>query len=194
MFQPVTFQLTEGEQLLLLRIARSAVVHYLSGETPRMPEVSEGALTEPRGIFVSIHKRSELRGCIGNIRPAGPLYRSTAECAVSAAVGDPRFMPLVKPELADVEFEISVLSEFERIEDPQQIEVGKHGLLISKKNSRGLLLPQIATAYGWSRERFLAETCMKAGLLPGEWKDGATIHCFSAQVFSERQHRLTAVS
>ncbi len=126
--------------------------------------------------------------------PESVLACQQADSVLFGAVGDPRFMPLVKPELADVEFEISVLSEFERIEDPQQIEVGKHGLLISKKNSRGLLLPQIATAYGWSRERFLAETCMKAGLLPGEWKDGATIHCFSAQVFSERQHRLTAVS
>ena len=190
----VTFQLTETEQQLLLRIARSAVLSYLSGETPRVPEVPTGVLTEAHGIFVSIHKRAELRGCIGNIHPAGPLYRSTAECAIAAAVGDPRFMPLMQVELAEVEFEISVLSPLERVENTEQIEIGKHGLLISKKSSRGLLLPQVASAYGWTRERFLEEACRKAGLHPNEWSDGATIHYFSALVFSERQHRLTAAS
>ncbi len=194
MSQPVTFQLTESEQLLLLRIARNAVLSYLSGETPRLPEPPAGVLSEPRGIFVSIHKRSELRGCIGNVHPVGPLYRSAAECAIAAAVGDPRFMPMTKAELHQVEFEISVLSALEHVENTQQIEVGKHGLMISKKSSRGLLLPQVASTYGWTRERFLQETCRKAGLRADDWQDGATIHCFSALVFSETQLRLTATS
>src|SRR5213078_4331672 len=123
---------------------------------------------------------------------AGPLYRSAAECAIAAAVGDPRFMPLMEAEVAAVEFEISVLSSLQPVRDILEIEVGKHGLLISKRNARGLLLPQVATMYGWDRERFLSETCRKAGLRADDWKDGATIHYFSAFVFGERQFHLSA--
>jgi AmmeMemoRadiSam system protein A len=192
MSQPVTFQLTETDQLLLLHIARDAVGSYLSGERPRLPDVSPGPLTEPAGIFVSLHKGIELRGCIGNIHPVGPLYRSAAECAIAAAVSDPRFMPLMATELPVVEFEISVLSPLQLVGDIHEIEVGKHGLLISKNNARGLLLPQVATTYGWGRERLLQETCKKAGLKPDDWKQGATIQSFGALVFGEKQFRLSA--
>src|SRR5579883_2976630 len=99
------FQLTEDEQRLLLQIARNAVGSYVSGHAPRMPEVPVGVLTEPHGVFVSIHKKNQLRGCIGNLQPASPLYRTVAECAIAAAISDPRFMPLQASELADVEFE-----------------------------------------------------------------------------------------
>src|SRR5205085_7111290 len=131
MSQLAMFQLTEDDQQLLLQIARNAVQSYLSSQTPRLPNVSPGALNEPHGVFVSIHEREQLRGCIGNVHAASPLYRSAAECAIAAAVGDPRFMPLTKAELAAVEFEISVLSPMERVQDIREIEVGKHGLLIS---------------------------------------------------------------
>lgn len=103
-------------------------------------------------------------------------------------------MPLTLSELPLVEFEISVLSKVERVENVIEIEVGVHGLLISKNGARGLLLPQVATAYGWDRERFLEETCRKAGLKFDDWKDGATIHRFSALVFGERQFRFTVNS
>src|SRR5256885_1822409 len=186
------FQLTEQDQRFLLRIVRDSVQSYLLNEPSRLPEVPAGVLTEPRGVFVSIHRHGALRGCIGNIHPAGALYRAAAECAVTAAVGDPRFMPLTPGEMTDVEFEVSVLSPIERVENIADIEVGKHGLLISKKNAHGLLLPQVATTYGWDRERFLAETCKKAGLGGDAWKDGATIHTFSAFVFGERQFHLSA--
>jgi AmmeMemoRadiSam system protein A len=191
------FQLTEDDQKLLLQIARNAVRSYLSGQSPRLPEINAGVLAESHGIFVSIHQGTALRGCIGNIHPAGPLYRTAAECAIAAAVGDPRFMPMMAAELPGVEFEISVLSPMSRISDIHEIEVGKHGLLISRGNARGLLLPQVATAYGWTRERFLQETCAKAGLKPDAWKDGAAIECFSAVVFAEKdaaqfQHTLTS--
>src|SRR5262249_46132571 len=155
MSQPVTFQLTEADQQLLLQIARNAVSSYLAGRSPSLPEVPPGVLTESRGIFVSLHKGTELRGCIGNIYAVSPLYRSVAECAVAAAVGDPRFMPLTPAELVSVEFEISVLSPLERVSDIRNIVIGKHGLLISKNNARGLLLPQVAATFGWDRERFL---------------------------------------
>lgn len=188
------FQLTESDQHLLLQIARNSVRAYLSGETFTPPETSSGALSESCGIFVSIHKHGELRGCIGNIHAAGPLHLSAAECAISAAVGDPRFIPLTGDELLLVDFEISVLSPMRRIENVSEIEVGKHGLLISKRGYRGLLLPQVATAYAWDRETFLQETCRKAGLRVDDWKDGATIHCFSAFVFGEKHSHVTAAS
>jgi AmmeMemoRadiSam system protein A len=192
MSQPVTFQLTESEQLLLLQIARNAVHLYLSNEMPHLPEVPQGALAETHGVFVSIHRDGELRGCVGNVHPASPLYRTAAECAIAAAVADPRFMPLMLADLHKVEFEISVLSTMQRIENMDTIEIGTHGLLISKKTSRGLLLPQVASTYGWNRERFLQETCRKAGLGPDDWKKDAAIHCFSALVFGEGQLHLSA--
>jgi hypothetical protein len=187
------YQLTESDQQFLLLTARNSVRSYLMGETPRPTEPAAGVLTEPRGIFVSIHKGGELRGCIGNVHPGGPLYRSACECAIAAAVGDPRFMPMMAAELPFVEFEISVLSPIERVENTSEIQIGIHGLIISKGSLRGLLLPQVASAYGWDCEKFLQETCIKAGLRPSDWKDGATIHCFSALVFSERQfHSIAA--
>ncbi len=194
MSQPAILQLTDTDQQLLLQIARNAVRSYLAGQSPRLPDVSSGPLTESRGIFVSLHQGVELRGCIGNIHTASPLYRSVAECAIAAAVGDPRFMPLMAAELPNVEFEISVLSPLEPVNDIQEIEVGKHGILISKRSARGLLLPQVATTYGWDRKRFLQETCRKAGLKPDDWKDGAVIQSFSALVFSEKQFHLTATT
>jgi len=188
------FQLTDSDQQLLLQIARNAVRSYLCGEAPRFPEMGVGVLTEPHGIFVSIHRQGELRGCIGNIHPAGPLYRSVAECAIAAAIGDPRFMPMMAAELDGVEFEISVLSPMQLVQDIREIEIGRHGLLVSKRNARGLLLPQVAEAYGWDRERFLQETCRKAGLGPEEWKEDAIIQCFSALVFGEKHLHLTATT
>src|SRR5262245_45878680 len=186
MSQPAIFQLTEADQHLLLQIARQAVASYLGGRSPRFPEVLPSALSEIRGVFVSLHKGGELRGCIGNIHAASPLYRTVAECAIAAAVGDPRFMPLMAAELPAVQFEISVLSPLERVLDVRQIEIGKHGLMITKQHARGLLLPQVPAALGWTRERFLQETCRKAGLKPDDWKENATIQSFSAVVFSEK--------
>jgi AmmeMemoRadiSam system protein A len=188
------FQLTESEQRLLLQIARKAVAAYLSGQPPQLPEVTAGVLTEPHSLFVSIHQENALRGCIGNLHPAGPLYRSTAECAIAAAVADSRFMPLMAAELASVEFEISVLSTMQRVQNVQEIDVGRHGLVISKNGARGLLLPQVAAMYGWDRERLLQETCTKAGLRPNDWKEDATIESFSALVFGEKQFHLTATT
>src|SRR5262245_60727925 len=189
MSQPAIFQLTEPDQHLLLQIARQAVASYLGGRSPLFTEVLQCALSEIRGVFVSLHKSAELRGCIGNIHAASPLYRTVVECAIAAAVGDPRFMPLTPPELPAVEFEISVLSPLDRVLDIGQIEIGKHGLLISKKHARGLLLPQVPATLGWTRERFLQETCRKAGLKPDDWKEDATIQSFTAVVFSEKSVR-----
>ncbi len=194
MFRPVMFQLTESEQQLLLKVARDSVQSHLLRQPLRLPDVPSGLLIESHGIFVSIHKQGDLRGCIGNVHPMEPLFRSASECAIAAAVGDPRFMPLTLGELSEVEFEISVLSLMEPVRDVSEIEGGKHGLFISKNHSRGLLLPQVAATYGWDRERFLEETCKKAGLRAGEWKQGAAIHCFSAFVFGEKQFQFSSTS
>ena len=190
----VMFQLTESEQHLLLRVARDSVQSHLLREPLRLPQGSSGVLTECHGVFVSIHEHGELRGCIGNVNPVEPLFQTTADCAISAAVADPRFMPLALGELPEVDFEISVLSLMEQVKDVNNIEVGKHGLLISKGRARGLLLPQVAAAYGWDRERFLDETSKKAGLRPVDWQSGATIYSFTAFVFSERQLKLSSAS
>lgn len=179
------FQLNESDQQTLLKIARDSVRVYLAGGAVRFPEISDGPLKDTRGVFVSIHKDGELRGCIGNIHPVEPLYRATSECAISAAVGDPRFMPLQIEELPEVHFEVSVLSPMQKVDNISEIAVGRDGLLISKRGARGLLLPQVAAAQQWDRERFLSETCRKAGLRPAEWKEDATIFRFSAQVFEE---------
>ena len=196
MSQPVTFQLTDADQQLLLQIARDAVHSYLRAERPNLPEVpASSVLTETHGVFVSIHQGKQLRGCIGNVYAASPLYRTTAECAIAAATGDPRFMPMAVAELPTVEFEISILSPLQSVSDIREIEIGKHGLLISSKTDRGLLLPQVATTYGWDRERFLSETCKKAGLKADDWKhEHTTIQCFSAIVFSEQQLHFTDIS
>src|SRR5262249_14101165 len=150
------------------------VVAYLSGRAPRIPQTA-GVLAESHGAFVSIHAGDELRGCIGNTHPNTSLIRTVSECAVSAAVGDPRFSPLTLQELSGVDFEISVLSAMEKIDTIDKITIGEHGIFIAKRGVRGLLLPQVASRFGWTRERFLAETCRKAGLGAGEWKDGASI-------------------
>src|SRR5437867_11635594 len=121
MSQLAMFQLSENERQFLLQTARDSVRSYLAGDTLRLPELVSGVLTEPHGIFVSIHKHDELRGCIGNVHPVEPLCRTVAECAVAAAVGDPRFMPVTLVELPLVEFEISVLSPIERVEDVGEI-------------------------------------------------------------------------
>ena len=179
------FQLPEEDRQLLLGIARVAVEARLSGKSFQFPEIQHGIGLEPHGVFVSIHHGRELRGCIGDVMPAQPLYRTTARCAVAAATSDPRFASVTLDELPRVSFELSILSIPELVRNTDEIEVGKHGLIVSEGSARGLLLPQVATRCRWNRNEFLAETCIKAGLHPNAWKEGAHIHCFTADVFRE---------
>lgn len=145
------------------------------------------ALQRPAGAFVTLRtKRGELRGCIGSIRAAEPLFRAVASSAVSAAFRDPRFFPVGKEEMALLDLEISVMGPIERVVDVGEIEVGRDGLIISRGRFAGLLLPQVASEYGWDRQTFLDQTCVKAGLTPGSWKTADTrIEKFSAEVFGE---------
>jgi AmmeMemoRadiSam system protein A len=180
------FPLRDSDQQTLLRIAREAVRSYLEGDRREIPEIQSGPLAELRSVFVSIHNGPDLRGCIGNLRPTAPLYKATAECAISAAVGDPRFVPLAALELPSVRFEISVLSPMEQVRSRDEIEIGTHGLLVARGQFRGLLLPQVAAEHKWDREQFLAETCRKAGLPPEDWRNGVTVYRFTANVFDEQ--------
>jgi AmmeMemoRadiSam system protein A len=176
--------LTENEQQTLLQMAREALVGYLDfAEIPKIPEPAE-ALRQPCGTFVSLHQGKNLRGCVGVIAANKPLYITVRECAVWAALQDSRFPPVTKRELKGLNLEISVLSPLWAIA-PEKIEVGKHGLLISREGMRGLLLPQVAVQWNWNREQFLEETCRKAGLPRDAWRQGARIQAFTAQVFGE---------
>ena len=144
-------------------------------------------LQRPSGAFVTLNERSgELRGCIGSIEAVQPLAQAVASSAVSAAVRDPRFEPVRKEELPDLHIEISVMSPIVPVGDISEIEVGRDGLIIRRGNRAGLLLPQVATEYGWDRDTFLRQTCVKAGLPPDCWRSpDCRIEKFSAEVFGE---------
>jgi AmmeMemoRadiSam system protein A len=176
--------LTETDQQTLLRMAREALVGYLnSGSIPDIPEPAE-SLRQPCGAFVTLRSGHRLRGCIGLVETQNPLYVTIRQCAVWAAVNDPRFPPVPKTEADALNIEISVLSPLFDIA-PEAVEVGRHGLLISRGMHRGLLLPQVAVQWKWSREQFLDETCRKAGLPSDAWRRGVSIQAFTAQVFEE---------
>ncbi len=179
--------LSHKEKVFLLKLAREAIRAELEGRPLELPLVSDPALLERRGAFVTLHKNGELRGCIGNFFTDKPLYETVADMAVSAAFHDPRFQPLHPSEFDKIEIEISALTPLEEIENVEQIEVGVHGIYIVKGPYRGVLLPQVATEYGWDRYTFLDQTCIKAGLYPGCWKEQDTqIFIFSAEIFDEK--------
>jgi AmmeMemoRadiSam system protein A len=167
----------------LLRIAREAVTAAVRGKSPSVVESSVAGLAEARGAFVTLTRGGRLRGCLGYIEPILPLAEAVARCAAAAATRDPRFDPISPAELPDLEFEISVLTPPRRISDPAMVRVGTHGLILSRGENRGVLLPQVAAENHWSREEFLAQACLKAGLPEDAWKKGADIFIFEAIVF-----------
>lgn len=175
--------LTEAEKSELLSIAKKSIESYVKkSEIPDF-QIKSPTFQKPSGAFVSLHKGGALRGCIGYIEPAKPLWITVRDAAIAAATQDYRFEPVGKSELNKIEIEISVLSPLTLIKSPDEIEVGKHGLLISQYSVSGLLLPQVATQYGWDKSQFLSQTCLKAGLPENAWKEGATIYAFTADVF-----------
>lgn len=175
-------------QRALLSLAREAIRRRLEGLEPPPPPPPGGdpRFREQHGAFVSLHRGEALRGCIGYITSDKPLFRTIIDAAVAAATADPRFPPVTPAELDGLDIEISVLTPPAEVADTSEIEVGRDGLIVSKGYYRGLLLPQVATEYGWDCDTFLEHTCTKAGLKPSAWKDAETrIERFSAQVFSE---------
>ena len=181
----MTELLTKKEQRDLLKIARETIVSYVTNASiPAIESASKGLNLES-GCFVTIKQHGQLRGCIGNFVSDQPLYRLVQEMAVSAATRDPRFYPMKQQDLQAFELEISVLSPLERISSIDDIRVGTHGIYLVKNGSRGVLLPQVATEYGWNRETFLRHTCLKAGLPENAWQKECEIYIFSALVFGE---------
>jgi AmmeMemoRadiSam system protein A len=183
----VDLGLDRDEKLQLLKIARQSMEAAVRGKAKPEFKVTSVRLKENWGAFVTLTEGGELRGCIGHIVGTEALHKCVAEMAVAAATQDPRFSPVTEAELAAIELEISVLTPLRRISDPAEIQVGRDGIYIEKGYYRGLLLPQVATDYGWDRYEFLDNTCLKAGLPRGAWKEGATIQIFSGQIFNEAE-------
>ena len=180
----VDLGLSDQDKETLRHIAKTVIESKARGKP--LPEftVDSQVLKENRGAFVTINKRGQLRGCIGYIQSYKPLYQTVEEMAAQAAFNDPRFDSVTERELPDLEIEISVLTPLKRIKGVEEIEVGKHGILIEKGFYSGLLLPQVATEYGWDRKTFLEHTCLKAGLPTDAWKDeDVVISIFSADIF-----------
>lgn len=179
--------LNDTQRRQLLRLARTSIEATLEGRTPEVrAEDFDEDLRRPAGAFVTLRKNGDLRGCIGSIHAVEPLYRAVVSSAISAAFRDPRFFPVRKDEIATLDLEISVMGPIEQVRDVAEIEVGRDGLIISRGRFAGLLLPQVASEYGWDRETFLNQTCLKAGLQPEAWRSPDTrIEKFAAEVFEE---------
>jgi len=180
------FELTKQEQSRILKLAREALeLHVREKKSPDF-KADNPKLETKCGAFVTLHKHGDLRGCIGYIEAYKPLYQTIIEMAHAASTKDPRFPPVRPDELADIDIEISVLSPLARITDFSLIEIGRHGLVVRMGYYSGLLLPQVATEWGWDSKQFLAETCRKAGLPGDAYLKGAEVYYFSAQVFGEK--------
>jgi AmmeMemoRadiSam system protein A len=182
--------LPDREKQLLLGVARRVVTLAAERCEPLEDLPQDENLIRPAGAFVTLRRRGRLRGCIGQLASNLPLVSVVAQSARAAALEDPRFSPVRPSELAEIEIELSVLSPMEDIE-PEWIEAGKHGLMVSKDSQRGVLLPQVAKEFRWTAERLLEETCVKAGLRRDAWKDPTTrIQAFAAEAFSEATMRI----
>ena len=179
--------LADAERRYLLDLARKTIADRLKSSVAPSPVPPEtrAALRAHQGAFVTLHGRGQLRGCIGYIQADRPLEEVVVDAAAAAAFSDFRFAPVQKAELAGLSIEISVLSRPVRVSAPEEVQVGRHGIIISRGHSRGLLLPQVATEHSWDRATFLSQGCLKAGLPPDAWQKGATIEVFEAEVFGE---------
>lgn len=178
-------ELNPDERAELLRIARRTLEEFLPHRRRPVVETASAALLERRGAFVTLHSGRALRGCIGTFEASDPLIDTVQRMAIAAATSDPRFPPLSADELDQVCLEISALSPLRR-GNAEEVEVGRHGIYITRGIFRGVLLPQVATEHGWDRQLFLEHTCIKAGLPPDAWQDGETrIELFTAEVFGE---------
>jgi AmmeMemoRadiSam system protein A len=175
---------SEHDRQLLLRVARDAIAAHVGAAPARVPGMS-GVLAHPGGAFVTLHNHGDLRGCIGHVEATEPLGTVVPRCAVAACSSDPRFPPVTATELDEIDIEVSLLGPLEPIAGPQDVDIGRHGLVVERGWQRGLLLPQVATEWNWDAETFLAQTCHKAGLPRDAWKQGAKLWRFEAEVFGE---------
>jgi AmmeMemoRadiSam system protein A len=177
--------LSKEDRRALLSIARQAIIEAIVHGRTWKPVFAQGALAESRGVFVTLEHRGKLRGCVGQVVAPDLLAHAVAHCAVAAARDDSRFTPVRPNEVTELAIEISALSSLEPIR-AEEIEIGLHGLMVASGPIHGLLLPQVAVEHRWTRERFLQETCEKAGLPGDAWKSAETkLFGFTAELFSE---------
>ncbi len=178
---PEANEYSPDERALLLDVAYDSIASALERREISLYPPSPH-LAEPRGVFTTLHYRHDLRGCVGYVLPTVSLYRAVAETARGAAFEDTRFFPLTRQEFAEVTVSLSILSALQPIR-PEEIEIGKHGLVVKLGSRRGLLLPQVPVEQGWDPMTFLEQTCRKADLPGNVWQVGATIEAFTAEVF-----------
>lgn len=169
----------------LLQLAHDSILSALEDRTLSV-EAPTPHFAQPRGAFTSLYLHDALRGCVGYVLPTVAVYRAVADTARAAAFEDTRFNPVTRDEARHLQIELSILSPPQPI-DPEEVEIGRHGLLISMGGFRGLLLPQVPIEHHWDREIFLAQTCRKAGLAADAWRRGANIEGFTAEVFGEKK-------
>lgn len=181
-----------ADKKFLLELARESIKTYFSGKKPSMEKVKH--LSDKQGVFVTLHKNNDLRGCIGFPMPVHSLNTAIVEAARSAAFHDPRFPPVTEDELKDIEIEISVLTIPKEIkighsaEYKDKIKIGEDGLVLEGAMGSGLLLPQVATENNFNVEAFLNCLCQKAGMGFNCWKDtGNKISKFQAIIFNEKE-------
>ncbi len=191
--------LTKPEGELAVRLARKAIEECLNNATKIKPDSLPKVFGENRGVFVTLNKtpeliqgtkRKELRGCIGRPYPILPLGEAIILSAINAARSDPRFHPVKPEEVDELVIEVTVLTIPRRInakpkDIPGKIVIGKDGLIVATNRCSGLLLPQVAVEHGFDCTEFLCQTCMKAGLMPDAWLNGAEVYSFEGQIFEE---------
>jgi AmmeMemoRadiSam system protein A len=170
-------------QRMLLTLARAALVARVRCTPAPDPGTTEGEVRQ--GAFVTIFCKGELRGCLGRLTTDLALADLVCRLAEEVADSDPRFDPVLPGELGDVDLEISVLTPEWEIHSIDEIEVGRHGLIVEHGVNRGLLLPQVPIEHGWDRDTFVAQACVKAGLSADAWQRGVRLFVFEAQVFGE---------
>jgi AmmeMemoRadiSam system protein A len=178
-------EFTPEERALLLKLAHESILSALERReislTPPSPHFSE-----LRGAFTTIYFQGQLRGCVGYVLPVFSLYRTVAETARAAAFEDTRFSPVTLAEAAALEVSLSILSPLKAVQ-PEEVEIGVHGLVVADGGRRGLLLPQVPVEHHWDRLTFIEQTCHKAGLPRDAWQQGATLEAFTAEVFGDRE-------
>ncbi|OGW75639.1 MAG: hypothetical protein A2Z72_05855 [Omnitrophica bacterium RBG_13_46_9] len=180
--------LNKEERKKMLKLARDAIVYYLDKGKDLPAKEDDPVLNREMGGFVTLHKHGRLRGCIGNLVGRGPFYLTVRDMAKEAATGDPRFPAVTLDEMEDIDIEISALSPLVKVDDPEKIEMGRHGVLVRQGFISGVYLPQVATETGWNREQFMNSLCgQKAGMREDAWKKReCDIYVFTAEVFGER--------
>ncbi len=187
--------LNDNEKLTLLKVARETLESCVKEE--KMPDLSSeeytfsNKLREKRGVFVTLNKNGQLRGCIGHILPREKLFEAVMDNAFNSSMNDRRFNPVSEEELAEIEIDISVLSPIKKISSADKFIPGKHGIIINLEGMRAVFLPQVATEQGWNRDETLSHLCNKAGLPTNSWKDESMeFFIFTAEVFHEETDRL----